>query len=76
MNTGQMLEIVPTHVLCGIEYGFSCNGKASPPECGCSAGDAEQVLLTALGLRQGPCPVTTGLLSQGLEFHIIGPSFS
>lgn len=33
MNTGQMIEIVPTHVLCGTEHSFSCNGKASPPEC-------------------------------------------
>ena len=76
MNTGQMIEIVPTHDLCGTEWGFSYNGKASPPECGCSTGDTEQVLLTGLGWRQGPCPVTIGLLSQGLEFYLLGPSFS
>lgn len=42
-----------------------------PPECGCSTGDTEQVLLTGLGWRQGPCPVTIGLLSQGLEFYLM-----
>lgn len=50
--------------------------QGQPPECGCSTGDTEQVLLTGLGWRQGPCPVTIGLLSQGLEFYLIGPSFS
>ena len=54
MDTGKMIEIVLTHVLCGTEYGFSCNVKASPPECDCSTGDAEQVLHMGFGFRQGP----------------------